>query len=92
MHPQQLRSNNRWHHYTCHQSLKVGLVLPGLQVLIRWSVQKGFVPLPKSVKPERQATNFDVFGFELDQQDMASLDKLECYGVTAWDPIRSDRV
>ena len=64
----------------------------GLQVLIRWSLQKGFVPLPKSVNPARQATNFDVFNFVLDQQDMATLDMLECYGVTAWDPITQDPV
>lgn len=57
-----------------------------------WSLQKGFVPLPKSVKPERQATNLDVFSFELDQEDMARLDKLECHGVTAWDPISQDPV
>jgi diketogulonate reductase-like aldo/keto reductase len=30
-------------------------------VLLRWSLQKGFVPLPKSVNPERQRTNLDVF-------------------------------
>ena len=31
------------------------------QVLIRWSVQKGFVPLPKSTHPDRQRSNLDVF-------------------------------
>lgn len=63
-----------------------------LQVLVRWSLQKGFIPLPKSVRAERQAVNLDVFGFELDQQDMDTLDKLECHGVTAWDPISQDPV
>lgn len=62
------------------------------QVLVRWSLQKGFIPLPKSVRSERQAVNLDVFGFELDQQDMDTLDKLECHGVTAWDPISRDPV
>ena len=63
-----------------------------VQVLVRWSLQKGFIPLPKSVRPERQAVNIDVFGFELDQQDMSDLDKLECHGVTGWDPISQDPV
>lgn len=63
-----------------------------LQVLVRWSLQKGFIPLPKSVRAERQAVNLDVFRFELDQQDMDTLDKLECHGVTAWDPISQDPV
>ncbi|KAL3155330.1 hypothetical protein ABBQ38_010892 [Trebouxia sp. C0009 RCD-2024] len=62
------------------------------QVLVRWSLQKGFIPLPKSVKADRQATNIDVFGFELDQEDMDMLDKLECHGVTAWDPSSQDPV
>lgn len=33
------------------------------QLLIRWSLQKGFVPLPKSTNPERQRENFAVFNF-----------------------------
>ena len=37
------------------------------QVHVRWSIQKGYVPLPKSVKAERIKTNADVFGFELTQ-------------------------
>ena len=63
-----------------------------LQVLVRWSLQKGFIPLPKSIKPKRQAENIDVFDFELDQQDMSTLDKLESYYVVAWDPITQDPV
>lgn len=44
------------------------------QVLIRWSIQKGFVSLPKSDDPERIRSNADVYGFELDGEDMALLD------------------
>ena len=66
--------------------------LRDLQVLVRWSLQKGFIPLPKSIKPKRQAENIDVFDFELDQQDMSTLDKLESYYVVAWDPITQDPV
>ncbi|CDU25925.1 related to 2,5-diketo-D-gluconic acid reductase [Sporisorium scitamineum] len=44
------------------------------QVLLRWSLQKGFVPLPKSDTPSRIASNADIFGFELDDEDMATLD------------------
>lgn len=57
------------------------------QVLIRWSLQKGFIPLPKSSKPERQKENLDVFEFELDAEDMGTLDGLERELVTAWDPV-----
>lgn len=44
------------------------------QVLLRWSLQKGFVPLPKSVTPARQAANADLFGWALSPADMALLD------------------
>lgn len=48
-----------------------------LQVLLRWSLQKGFVPLPKSVTPTRQAENAAVFDFELSEADMALMDSWE---------------
>lgn len=47
------------------------------QVLIRWSLQKDFVPLPKSDTPSRIMSNADVYGFELDEDDMAKLDGLD---------------
>ena len=47
------------------------------QVLIRWSLQKGFVPLPKSDTPSRIVGNVDLYGFELDKEDMAKLDGLD---------------
>ncbi|CAO2649050.1 Nn.00g099990.m01.CDS01 [Neocucurbitaria sp. VM-36] len=47
------------------------------QVLVRWSLQKGYVPLPKSDTPSRIVSNADVYGFELDEEDMAKLDGLD---------------
>jgi diketogulonate reductase-like aldo/keto reductase len=55
--------------------------------MIRWSIQKGFIPLPKSVNPGRQATNLDVFSFSLTAPQMAALDALEAYLTTGWDPV-----
>jgi diketogulonate reductase-like aldo/keto reductase len=46
------------------------------KILIRWSLQKGFVPLPKSDNPERIRANADVFGFELTEHEMESLSGL----------------
>lgn len=43
------------------------------QVILRWQVQLGNVPLPKSATPERQRTNLDVFGFELTEQEMDAI-------------------
>ncbi|KAE8326593.1 NADP-dependent oxidoreductase domain-containing protein [Aspergillus sergii] len=55
------------------------------QILIRWSLQKGFVPLPKSATPERILENANVFDFELDEDDMQSLHTDE-YAPSTWDP------
>ena len=46
-------------------------------VLIRYSLQKGWVALPKSDTPGRIEANADGFGFELSEEDMASLDGLD---------------
>jgi diketogulonate reductase-like aldo/keto reductase len=46
------------------------------QVLIRYSLQKGFVPLPKSENEARIEENAQVFDFELSEQDMTDMDSL----------------
>jgi len=47
------------------------------QVVLRWQVQLGNVPLPKSATPERQAANLEVFGFELTDAEMAAISALD---------------
>ncbi|KAK4998678.1 hypothetical protein LTR66_002146 [Elasticomyces elasticus] len=59
---------------------------PG-QLMIRWSLQHGFVPLPKSVKKERIRQNGDVGGFEISEEGMKRMDGLDEYLVTDWDPV-----
>jgi len=49
---------------------------PG-QVVIRWHLQLGNVVIPKSATPERIEQNFDVFGFELSDDEMAQLGQLD---------------
>jgi diketogulonate reductase-like aldo/keto reductase len=58
---------------------------PEVQILMRWSLQMGFIPLPKSVKPSRIEENADIYGFELDVEDMKVLDTGK-YENSAWDP------
>ncbi len=47
------------------------------QVVLRWHVQSGYVPIPKSADPARQAQNLDVFGFTLSDEEMAALGRLD---------------
>ena len=46
------------------------------QVMLRWHLQEGRSAIPKSVKPERIAANFDVFDFELSDDQLNAIDGL----------------
>ncbi|KAI0005067.1 Aldo/keto reductase [Russula compacta] len=62
------------------------------QILIRWSLQHSFVPLPKSQNLDRVRSNFDVFGFEINREDIEKLDGLDRGkdGAVTWNPIDVD--
>ena len=45
--------------------------------MLRWHLQQGRSVIPKSVTPSRIAENFDVFGFELTDQELATIDGLD---------------
>lgn len=60
------------------------------QVLIRWSLQHGFLPLPKSVHPEYIEANAKVFDFELSDAEMKQLDGLRGAADLAADPDKTD--
>ncbi|PLB33303.1 aldo/keto reductase family protein [Aspergillus candidus] len=61
------------------------------QILIRWSLQKGYVPLPKSVTDSRIIENTQVFDFELSPEDMKNL-QTNAYEPVCWDPARDSRL
>jgi len=47
------------------------------QILIRYCLQKNWVPLPKSDTPSRIVENADVYDFEISKEDMGKLDALD---------------
>jgi len=62
------------------------------QILIRWSLQRGFVPLPKSSQPQRIISNNLVFDWNIEPLDMAKLDALDRgkEGAVTWNPVDVD--
>ena len=59
------------------------------QVLIRWSLQRGYITLPKSTNPERIEQNTAVYDFELNVAQMEQLNGLDRQMTTGWDPTKS---
>ncbi|KAF5097269.1 hypothetical protein DV451_003901 [Geotrichum candidum] len=57
------------------------------QILIKWSLQAGFVPIPKSTHPQRIKDNIDVDDFELSAKEVEELGDKNENGFTVWDPI-----
>ncbi|KAI0743877.1 Aldo/keto reductase [Daedaleopsis nitida] len=59
------------------------------QILLRWSLQHGYTPLPKSATPSRIFSNVNVFDFTLDEEDMRLLDDLDlgAAGAVTWNPV-----
>jgi diketogulonate reductase-like aldo/keto reductase len=62
------------------------------QIVLRWHLQLGNVVIPKSVTPSRIRENLDVFGFELDADDVAAIGALDNGHRLGPDPANFDYV
>ena len=60
------------------------------QLLIRWSLQHGYVVLPKSVTKERIVENGQISDVEISEEDVKTLDGLDEHLATDWDPTDWD--
>jgi 2,5-diketo-D-gluconate reductase A len=56
------------------------------QTILRWHLQLGNVVIPKSVTPERIRENVEIFDFELSEDDMAAIARLDAGERTGPDP------
>lgn len=77
----------RWGEKTL-KALVVKYGVSEAQVLVRWSLQKGLVPLPKSADEKRMRDNADVYGFELTEAEVEGLET-DDYAPVCWDPATS---
>jgi diketogulonate reductase-like aldo/keto reductase len=59
------------------------------QLLVRWSLQHDYVPLPKSVKKARILENAEIGEFDIDDEDMKTMDELDEYLVTGKNILNS---
>ena len=62
------------------------------QVLLRWAIQKGYPVLPKSTNPDRIRKNADIFSFNIDDSDLAAIEKMDRGDGVAWpmgDPTKA---
>lgn len=55
------------------------------QILIRWSLQHGYVPLPKTQNVTRLRENLEVYDFEISDEQMKLLDHPDAYEPTDWE-------
>ncbi|XBW37725.1 hypothetical protein QEN19_003309 [Hanseniaspora menglaensis] len=60
------------------------------EVLLKWSVQKGFIPLPKSTSTEHMASNFNIFNHKLSEEDILKLSHPEAHQPTGWECTECD--
>lgn len=60
------------------------------QILLRWNVQQGIIPIPKSKTPARLAENIAVFDFAPEGGDMAALNGMNQNCRTSHDPLTFD--
>lgn len=60
------------------------------QICLRWCLQQGTLPLPKSVTPERIEANTKIFDFELSDDDMTAMSDMENIGFSGFEPDEVD--
>lgn len=56
------------------------------QLCIRWCLQNGVLPLPKSVTPSRIVENADIFDFHLSDEDMVTINSMPYFGGSGLHP------
>lgn len=60
------------------------------QIVLRWDIQQGLIPIPRSSNPVRLASNLDIFDFELSVEEMSAIDSININSRLRFDPDNLD--
>ena len=60
------------------------------QLCLRWALQQGILPLPKSITPSRIVENTNIFDFTISPDDMAAINALPNFGGSGLHPDKVD--
>ena len=61
-----------------------------VQVVLRWHVQQGLIPIIRSLNSSRQKENIDIFDFELSDDEMRTIDSFNINARVRYDPDNCD--
>lgn len=61
-----------------------------IQIILRWHIQNGVVPVIRALNPKHQESNIDIFDFEISQEDMALIDGININSRLRYDPDNCD--
>ena len=60
------------------------------QLIVRWHIQNGIIPLVRTLNPVHQKENLDVFDFELTDEEMKAIDAVNINSRLRYDPDNCD--
>ena len=60
------------------------------QLLLRWNIQQGIIPIPKTKSSSRLIENISVFDFQIEPEDMAKLNAMNENIRTSYNPLEYD--
>jgi len=61
-----------------------------VQIILRWHIQNGVIPVIKAMNPVHQKSNIDIFDFELSEEDMKLIDSINLDSRLRYNPDNCD--
>lgn len=61
-----------------------------IQIILRWHIQNGVIPVVRTLTPSHQKSNINIFDFEITQEDMALIDRINIDSRLRYNPDNCD--